>query len=89
MRTPAYTTRFEKDLKRMIKRGYDPENIKAVIQDLIDGKPLEQKYRDHVLIGNFKDRRACHIAPDWILIYRLDHSHILFERTGTHADLFR
>ena len=73
----------------MIKRGYDPENIKAVIQDLIDGKPLEQKYRDHVLIGNFKDRRECHIAPDWILIYRLDYSRIIFERTGTHADLFR
>jgi mRNA interferase YafQ len=55
MRTPVYTKRFEKDLKLMVKRGYDPENIKAVIRDLIEGKPLDRKCQDHVLIGNFKD----------------------------------
>jgi len=89
MRTPVYTNRFEKDIKRMVKRGHDPENIKDVIRDLIDGKPLDQKYHDHALIGNFKDRRECHVASDWLLIYRIDSPQIIFERTGTHADLFR
>ena len=89
MRTPVYTNRFEKDLKLMIKRGSDPESIKSIVRKLIDEIPLEHKHRDHLLIGNFKDRRECHIEPDWLLIYRLEESMIVFERTGTHADLFK
>ena len=89
MRTPIYTNRFVKDLRLMTKRGRDPENIKAVMRDLIEERPLDRKFRDHVLIGNFKDRRECHIEPDWLLIYRIEESAIIFERTGSHADLFR
>ncbi|ABC76497.1 type II toxin-antitoxin system YafQ family toxin [Syntrophus aciditrophicus] len=89
MRTPVYTNRFAKDLKLMLKRGRDPESLKAVMRDLIEERPLDQKYRDHLLIGNFKDRRECHINPDWLLIYRIDGNRIIFERTGTHSDLFR
>jgi mRNA interferase YafQ len=89
MRTPVYTNRFEKDLKLMIKRGYDPASIKTIVRKLVDETPLESKHRDHLLVGNFKDRRECHIEPDWLLIYRLDGSTIIFERTGTHADLFK
>lgn len=73
----------------MQARGVDVENIKAVMRDLIEETPLAPKYRDHVLIGNFKDRRECHIEPDWLLIYRIDETHIIFERTGRHADLFK
>jgi mRNA interferase YafQ len=89
MRIPSYTNRFKKDLKLMVRRGHDPESIKCVIRDLVEEKVLGPKYRDHVLIGNFKARRECHIESDWLLIYRLEESRIIFERTGTHADLFR
>jgi mRNA interferase YafQ len=88
MRTPVYTKGFEKDLKPMIKRGYDPEKIKSIIRKLIEDIPLERKHRDYLLTGNFKDRRECHIGPDWLLIYRIAENTIIFERTGTHADLF-
>lgn len=73
----------------MVKRGHDPELMKSVIRDLIWEKILDQKHRDHILIGNFQDRRECHIEPDWLLIYRIDESRIIFERTGTHAALFK
>jgi len=88
MRMPSYTNRFKKDLKLMVKRGHDLERIKRVIRELIEEKNLDRKCRDHVLTGNFKSRRECHIEPDWLLIYRIDESCIIFERTGTHADLF-
>lgn len=88
MRVPSYTNRFKKDLKLMVKRGHDPERIKRVIRDLVEEKVLAPKYRDHVLTGNFESRWECHIEPDWLLIYRLDESRIIFERTGTHSDLF-
>ena len=89
MLIPVYTTRFEKDLKRMRKRGCDVSKIKAAIILLINGKPMDARMKDHLLRGNFKDRRECHLAPDWLLIYRLDENKIIFECTGTHADLFR
>lgn len=89
MLTPVFTNRFEKDLKLMTRRGCNAESIKAVICQLVAEEPLDRKYRDHILIGNFKDRRECHIEPDWQLIYRIDGDKIIFERTGTHADLFR
>ena len=49
------------------------------------------KHRDHKLLGNYNGRRDCHIEPDWIFIYKPDpkNSRVIFERTGTHSDLFR
>ena len=83
------TTRFEKDLKKMIKRGKDKEKIKEVMKSLIEGKELSDRYRDHQLVGTYANRRECHIEPDWLLIYKLNEDEIIFERTGTHSDLFR
>jgi len=89
MLNPVYTKRFEKDLKRMLKRGKNKSKIKMILQKLIAQEKLNDKYRDHLLIGNYKNRRECHIEPDWILIYKLETEKIVFERTGTHSDLFR
>lgn len=89
MKVPIYTNRFEKDLKLMVRRGHDPQNVKEVMRALIEEVPLDRRYRDHVLIGNFRDRRECHIESDWLLIYRMEGNAIIFERTGTHSDLFR
>jgi len=74
----------------MRKRGKDMAKLREVLDLLIEGSDLPQKYRDHTLVGNFSGKRDCHIEPDWLLIYSLseDDSHVTFERTGTHADLF-
>ena len=88
MRIPSFTRQFAKDLKRMEKRGKPPEKIKKIIKNLINEERLDAKYKDHKLIGNYKGRRECHIEPDWLLIYKIEDSEIIFERTGTHSDLF-
>jgi len=88
MRRPAYTNQFERDLRRMERRGKDTDKIKAVIAMLISEEPLSEQHRDHVLIGNYKGRRECHIEPDWLLVYKLVDDEIIFERTGSHSDLF-
>lgn len=88
MRTPSYTNQFAKDLRRMQKRGKDTEKIKVVIVALISEAPLAERYRDHALVGDYKGRRECHVEPDWLLIYKLVSDEIVFERTGTHSDLF-
>lgn len=88
---PSYTKQFEKDLKRMLKRGKDTRKIKDVMTKLLNQEPLELKYRDHKLLGNYMGRRDCHVESDWVLIYKpdLENERIIFERTGTHSDLFR
>lgn len=91
MLQPVYTKQFHRDLKRLQKSGrHDVEKLKKVIRLLIDEKPLQTKHRDHSLTGNFKDRRECHIEPDWLLIYKINRKErvIIFERTGSHADIF-
>ena len=88
MRTPLYTKQFEKDLKKMEKRGRPLEKIKGIIKKLVNEERLDARNKDHKLIGNYKGRRECHIEADWLLIYKLTDSEIIFERTGTHSDLF-
>ena len=91
MRTFSRTSQFKKDVKRAGKRGLNLAKLKAVLELLIDGDPLPAKYGDHPLRGNFSGSRDCHLEPDWVLIYTLtqQNTHVRFERTGTHSDLFR
>lgn len=84
------STKFQKDLKKVQKRGYDISLLTTVLNILANGESLPQKYKDHNLSGNYKGCRECHITPDWLLIYEiLDDELILYiTRTGTHSDLF-
>ena len=82
--------RFKKDLKQMIKRGYDQDKLWDVVEQLANEIPLPAKNRDHALTGNYGMCRECHIEPDWLLIYEIQNSELilLLVRTGTHSDLF-
>lgn len=84
------TGRFKKDLKSVIKRGYNVDLLGVVVDILAAGQELSAKYKDHALIGNYKGCRECHITPDWLLIYEIDGNELFLylTRTGTHSDLF-
>lgn len=84
------TVKFQKDLKRIEKRGYQIKRLTSVIKKLAAGEPLDESNRDHSLSGNYSGCRECHITPDWLLVYEIaDDELILFlTRTGTHSDLF-
>ena len=79
---------FERDVKRIIKQGRDISKIKAVVDLLIDGAVLPVKNRDHVLIGEWKGCRECHVEPNWLLIYEVSEEEVFLHRTGSHAELF-
>jgi mRNA interferase YafQ len=89
MKTTQRTSHFKKDTMRMVKRAINFTIIKEIIQSLADGEKLETKYRDHLLVGQYKGTRECHIEPDWLLIYETTATELVLIRTGTHADLFR
>ena len=73
----------------MLKRGKDADKLKVVIATLVDEEPLAERYRDHALVGNYRGRRECHVEPDWLLIYKLLEGEVIFERTGSHSDVFK
>lgn len=87
-----FTGQFKKDYKLAIKRGCDPKKLQEVISLLVNEIPLLASYRDHALTNsrNFKDVRECHIQPDWLLVYKIDHEILVLKliRTGSHSDLF-
>jgi mRNA interferase YafQ len=83
------TKRFEKDYKKSLKSGRDMSRIKKVMTWIANQQPLPPELRDHKLIGNYRGRRECHLAGDWLLIYKLDRQSVVFERTGSHAELLR
>lgn len=85
-----YSTKFKKDYKSIIKRGYNPKLLENVLEILCNEQPLPPKYKDHSLSGDYQGHRECHIMPDWLLIYKVNHNTLILTltRTGTHSDLF-
>ena len=90
MLTLKTTAKFRKDYKRMKSQGKDMSLLKDVIDTLLEEKPLEARHRDHPLSGSYIGFRECHILPDWLLIYAVNHEQLILtaSRTGTHSDLF-
>jgi mRNA interferase YafQ len=92
MRTIEWTAAFRRDFKRIraTPRHRDIETLLPRIVDLLaNDKPLSDRHRDHVLGGNWKAHRECHLKPDLLLIYKLPDLHTLrLIRMGSHSELF-
>lgn len=89
MYTPVYTRQFGKDIKRLQRRGKNLHKLKTIIRALVAGETLDPIHREHKLLGNYQGRRECHIESDWLMIYKVAGDSIIFERSGTHSDLFK
>ena len=85
------TAKFQKDLKRVKKRGYDISLLTEIIKKLANGEQLPEKNKDHALSGDFSECRECHITPDCLSICELEGENLILylTRTGMHSDLFR
>lgn len=83
-----YSSAFNKDIKRIQKRGLDMSMLIKVVNILVYQRPLDSQYRDHALRGNWIGYRELHISFDWLLIYRYSSGAVYFARTGTHSELF-
>ena len=72
------------------KRGLDISLLENIVTMLQNNIPLDEKYRDHELKGNYKGFRECHLQPDWLLRYLKEDDILTLTLidTGTHADLF-
>ncbi|MCL2871677.1 MAG: type II toxin-antitoxin system YafQ family toxin [Betaproteobacteria bacterium] len=91
MRTPDYTGQFKRDYKREKKGRHRPTldaDLHVVLAALLADQPLEPRYRDHVMTGNWNDHRNCHIKPDLVLVYQKpDADTLRLVRLGSHSEL--
>lgn len=95
MLRPNYTTRFEKDVKRLKKKHVDLDSLKEVMQLILEDTPeakaeLRRRHNMHVLKGDWQGSFECHVANagDWLLIWAIDADQAYFQRTGSHDELF-
>ena len=82
------TGRFKRDFRLVSKQGKNLTVLHDVMEMIVDEQSLPARYRDHKLTGHYIGRRECHLAPDWLLIYKLTDDAVIFERTGSHSELF-
>ncbi len=85
------TACYRKGYKRAAKRGLNLEKLDEVVYRLSHGEKLGPKYRDHILVGSYKNYHECHIQPDWLLIYKIQDDVLVLTLvdTGSHSDLFK
>jgi len=83
------TNLFKKDYRLAKKRGQNIHLLKDIIIQLANDQPLPEKNRDHALTGDWKGFRECHVAPDWLLVYKKENDILVLTltRLGTHSDL--
>ncbi len=89
MFTPVYSKQFAIDIKKAQKQGKNLEKFKTVAKGLLEAKVLDKIYKDHRLIGNYTGRKEYHIESDWLLIDKMEETQVIFERIGSHSNLFK
>lgn len=66
-----------------------PSGRGRILVALATDQPLDARYRDHDLSGDWAGYRECHIKPDLLLIYRKSDADTLrLARLGSHSELF-
>lgn len=87
---------FKRDIKRLKKKHADTEKLKEVMMlVLLDTKEslyeLERHHKMHTLKGAWKGSLEWHVANagDWLLIWCVSEGFDVFQRTGSHDDLFK
>jgi mRNA interferase YafQ len=92
MRAIERSSAFKRDYKREARgrhRNTLDDSLSAVLVALADDGPLEPRFRDHDLSGDWAGYRECHVRPDLLLIYRKAGQDILrLARLGSHSELF-
>ncbi|MCI6641473.1 MULTISPECIES: type II toxin-antitoxin system YafQ family toxin [Campylobacter] len=89
MRSLDIKNTYKKDLKQVLKQGWDSDKINEVVTQLLNDENLDPTLKDHQLIGNLKDFRECHVFGDLVIIYQRTDEILSLYKIGRHQDLFK
>lgn len=90
MREIIFTNQFKRDLKKVVRAESQAVllDLISIIPSLAADVPLDEKWKDHQLVGDWKDFRECHIRSDLLLAYRKEPGILRLTRLATHSELF-
>ena len=63
------TTQFKKDLKRYKHKTDVIDKLEDILKLLVNGLPIPEENRPHLLTGNYNGYMECHIESDPLLIW--------------------
>ncbi len=93
---PDYTSQFKRDVKRLERKHVDLEPLYELVDLVLLDTPeaiktLKRRHMMHTLSGEWSGSRECHIANagDWLVIWREGNGLAVFQRTGSHGEVFR
>ena len=65
------------------------DELKKIVELLVNDKPIPEKYCDHELKGNYKGIRELHLRPDDLLLYvKATGEKVVLMALGSHSELF-
>ncbi|MCK5854865.1 MAG: type II toxin-antitoxin system YafQ family toxin [Sulfurovaceae bacterium] len=79
---------FKRSFKKRKLTDDEESNYIEVLYKLLNDEELPIKYKDHLLKGNLKEYRECHIKPDLLLVYKIDREILELIDIGSHNYLF-
>ncbi len=92
----AFTPQFQRDTKRLKKKHVDLDPLKSLVELVVQNTPealeeLRRRHNMHDLKGEWAGSCECHVvnAGDWLVIWREGNGLAVFQRTGSHDELFR
>jgi mRNA interferase YafQ len=88
MRSVLITNHYKRDVLRLHKKHYDVQLLTDITKVLQQDGVAPAPYEPHKLHGKWNGYFECHIAHDWLLIYKIDAKFVYLYRTGSHNDLF-
>ena len=88
MREIIRKRQFKKDFQTIARTRHNLERFAEAVAMLQQGNTLPAHFRDHALIGNWRNFRECHLAGDLLLIYQATDTELILVRMGSHSELF-
>lgn len=84
---------FERSYRKLKQSGIKKQiinDIRSTVDVLASGKSLSAKHHDHKLTGYFDGYRECHVRPNLLLVYQIDHGNLILILVdiGSHSYLF-
>ena len=90
MKELRYTRQFKKDLIRFLNQPKKLKELNIVLDMLRNEITLPEKYRLHILKGEYSGCLECHIESDFLLVWYDEESDtIALLRLGSHSELFK
>lgn len=91
-----YTPQFLRDYKRLAKKRFPMDELDNIIHLVAANtdetkETLRQRHNMHSLKGNWSGSYECHVANagDWLVIWKTGNDIAVFQRSGSHDELFK